>query len=117
MKKMILLVDDMEEVYRKIAPYFSRDSLDYSDNKKEALEKINQGRYKGVITDFELGKNDLQGGLEIIAAAKKKGLPVLSISRGNHKEEVLKAGADIFMFKKDLFVLLKLSKDLNLFQS
>lgn len=96
--KKILFVDDMVEVYTKV-----RDKIivDYSDNEQDAIGKINSNPYDLVISDYHLGENSPQGGLEVIRAAKTKGIEGILISREDHEKEGLDAGADKFMFKKE----------------
>lgn len=92
----ILFVDDMKEVYDVL----NNSEIDYASNKTEAIEKINSGSYDLVISDYNLGNNYPKGGLDIVKAAKLKGIETILISRENHEREALEIGADKFMFKK-----------------
>ena len=96
--KKILFVDDMIEVYYKIKDKLQ---VDYSSNEKDALNKINSNNYDLVVSDYHLGEEAPQGGLNVIKAAKTKGIErIILISRDNHEKEGLEAGANEFIFKK-----------------
>ncbi len=97
-----LIVDDMKEVYDRISNYFEYSK--HARSVEEALKEIASGNYDLVISDYHLGKKSPKGGLEIIRAAKDKGLAVILMSKENHKEEAEELGA-IFMFKKELLGL------------
>ena len=99
-----LIVDDMEEVYNKISGCFKNPT--YARTVEEALEKINSGNYKLVISDCYLSEDSPKGGLEILKAVKDKGLIRILMSTENYRKEAEKLGA-IFMFKKELFKLLE----------
>ncbi|MFA4953110.1 MAG: response regulator [Candidatus Pacearchaeota archaeon] len=94
-----LIVDDMKEVYDKISRNLEGD---YAPTLDEALKRINSGDYERVITDYHLGDESPQGGLEVAKAAKEKGLAVILMSRENHRDEARELGVD-FKFKKELF--------------
>lgn len=95
--KKILFVDDMVEVYNKIK---GKIKVDYSDNKKEAIEKINSNPYNLVVSDYHLGEESPTGGLNVVKAAKIRGIDALLISRYDQKKEALEAGVK-FIFKKE----------------
>jgi len=99
-KQGILFVDDMKEVYDKIKNCLNN-VIDYASTEKEGLRKINEKNYNLVITDYHLGEDSPKGGLNIIKAAKEKGLVSMLISTENHKKEALETGANGFLFKKD----------------
>jgi DNA-binding response OmpR family regulator len=103
MNGQILLVDDRKEVYDKLEGTILKYSVDYVNNKKDALEKIRNGNYRLVVSDYDLGEEDPTGGLEIInEAVKKKTLVTILTSTENHKHEAWDIGA-MFMIKKRLF--------------
>ena len=94
-----LIVDDMPEVYDKVRGHF--DNPGYAQTLNKALEKINSGGYGRVLTDYHLGEEAPQGGLEVIRAARKRGLSVLLMSRENQEEEAEKLGIR-FKFKREI---------------
>lgn len=98
-----LIVDDMEVVYNKISSCFKYPT--YANNVEKGLREIASGNYDLVISDYHLGDEFPKGGLEIIRAAKDKGLIRILMSTENHRKEAKELGA-IFMFKKELFELL-----------
>ena len=98
-----LIVDDMEDVYEKLKGHF-KDSR-YAKTVEEGLRELASGNYDLIISDYHF-ENSLQGGLEIIKAAKNKGLTRILMSKENHRKEAKELGA-IFMFKKELFKLLE----------
>jgi len=99
-----LIVDDMEKVYNKISGYFKNPT--HARTVEKALEEINSGNYKLVISDCYLSKDSPRGGLEIIEATKDKEIISLLMSKENHRKEAEDLGA-MFMFKKELFKLLE----------
>lgn len=98
--KRTLIVDDQKEVYDKISNYFEYST--YAGTVEEGLEKIALDNYDLVISDYHLGEGSPKGGLEIIRAAKEKGLKSILMSTENHEKEAKELGA-IFIFKKELF--------------
>jgi DNA-binding response OmpR family regulator len=96
--KRILFVDDMMEVYDKLK---DKIKVDYADNERDALKKIRSGNYDLVVSDYHLGEEAPQGGLNVIRAAKAKSIECILISRDNHEKEGLEVGADKFIFKKE----------------
>lgn len=103
-KQAILIVDDRFEVYLKLRPILKEryDDIGYASTEKRALEMMENCEYRGVITDYHLGPESPKGGLNIIKAAKAKGLSAILMSTENHRQEALEAGADQFIFKKEL---------------
>ena len=99
-KKGILFVDDMREVYGKVKKYLGY-IMDYASTEEQGLKLIEKNNYGLIITDYDLNDEFHSSGLNIVKAAKEKGLVSLLISRENHREEALEAGANGFMFKKD----------------
>ena len=108
-KQRILFVDDMKEVRDKIAGRWANNlyEIDYASNEKEALEKLKNNNYHSVITDYDLNGDSHKEGLNIIKAAKEKGIEVMLISKENHEQEALEAGAYKFEFKKDFLEFMK----------
>ena len=94
-----LIVDDMREVYDKVRGHFKENG--YAQTLKEALRKVYSGEYDRVLTDYHLGDEAPEGGLEVARAAKEKGLPVILMSRENHEEEAKKLGIE-FKFKREV---------------
>jgi len=106
-RQKILVVDDIPEVYQRIESSLNRVcDLEYAQTLKKGLERIRDNAYSGVITDFDL---DGSNSIELIKASKNRGLPVIVMSKENVRERVIKAGADKFIFKKDLFKKLETS--------
>jgi len=104
MKKKILFIDDMKEVYDKVSSILEkRYDVDYTQNEQEALNMIKTKNYDKIITDYHLGTYSPKGGLNIIRVAKDKGLSAILMSTENHEQEALEAGADKFIFKKELY--------------
>ncbi len=101
-----LIVDDMEVVYKKLKDKFKNPT--YARTVEEGLRELASGNYDLVISDYHLGDEFPQGGLEIIRAAKDKGLKRILMSKENHREEAKGFGA-MFMFKKEIFE----SKNIN----
>ena len=102
MKKRILFVDDMKEVYEILKHDLERKyEVDYAQTEEQALEMIRAKNYDEVLTDYHLGKNSPKGGLEVVKVAKEKGLEVTLMSTQNHRQEALELGAE-FLFKKEV---------------
>ena len=96
----ILIVDDMVEVYNKLKDKI--EDADYSPNVEDALNKIREGEYTQIITDFHLGDESPKGGLKILKVASKKGIECILMSTENHEKEALKFRKTKFIFKKEL---------------
>ena len=101
-----LIVDDTKEVYDRISGHFKNPR--YAGGVEEGLKELASGNYDLIISDYHLGENSPQGGLEIIRAAKNKGLKRILMSKENHRKEAKELGA-IFVFKKEIFE----SKNIN----
>ena len=104
--KRTLIIDDMKEVYDKISGNFKNPR--YAGTVEEGLKELTSGNYDLIVSDYHLGEEAPQGGLEIMSAAKNKGLKRILMSKENHREEAEELGA-IFMFKKEIFE----SKNIN----
>jgi len=104
--KRTLIVDDAKEVYDRISGKFENSR--YAKTVKEGLRELASGDYNLIVSDYHLTEEYPQGGLEIIRAAKKKGLTGILMSKENHRKEAEELGA-IFLFKKELFE----SKNIN----
>ena len=104
--KRTLIVDDAKEIYDRISGKF--ENPQYAGTLEEGLRRVASGNYNLIISDYHLGESFPQGGLEIIRAAKNKGLKRILMSQENHREEAKELGA-IFLFKKELFE----SKNIN----
>ncbi len=100
-KIRLLLADDMDWVY-EVAKLKLNDRciIDYAKTEKHALKKIKENNYDIVLTDYYLGKTSQKGGLNIIQAAKNKGLKTILMSKENHKKEASDLGVE-FVFKKN----------------
>jgi len=96
-----LIVDDMKDVYDEISGYFKNST--YAGSVEEGLKELASGNYDLVISDYHLGENSPRGGLEIIRAAKDKGLIRILMSTENHEKEAKELGA-IFIFKKKMLI-------------
>ncbi len=104
MKKLrILIVDDMREVHEKLKSLEERYNIEYAISEEKALSMIKENDYHGVLTDYHLGNESSKGGLNVIRAAKEKGICSILMSKENRKEEAIEAGARGFVFKKRLF--------------
>ena len=102
MKKKLLFVDDMKRVHERSLPDFNKKyEVDSAFTKQDALNKINQNKYNLIITDYNLEKGG--EGIDIIKSAKGRGFRVVMMSKSNHREEALKAGANGFLFKKNMY--------------
>src|SRR4030042_469403 len=100
----ILFVDDMPICCNIFMKGLSGEYSTYwAKNREEALGQIKKGNYDLVITDYHLGDEAPEGGLDVIAESCRQGLPVISISKENHKSESLDTGAKRFVFKKEFF--------------
>ena len=95
----MLIVDDMKEVYKKLQRKFGES--DYASNVEDALRKIREGEYTRVLTDYHLGENSPEGGLEVLREATRKGIESILMSTEYHEDEASKLGAK-FIFKKKL---------------
>jgi len=104
--KRTLIVDDMEEVYRRISRKFENPT--YAGTVEKGLKEIASGNYDLIISDYHLGDEAPKGGEEIIRAAKAKGLDCILMSRDYHEKEAEELGAR-FIFKKKLLE----SKNIN----
>lgn len=102
--KKTLIVDDKKKVYDRISNYFEYST--YAGTVEEGLEEIASDNYDLVISDYHLGEGSPEGGLEIIRAAKDKGLKSILMSTENHRKEAEDLGIR-FVFKKELFKLLE----------
>lgn len=103
MNGQILFVDDMKEVYDKLEGIILKYRVKYVNNKEDAVKEIKNGEYRVVITDYNLGEDNPQGGIEVIEESVKRGtLLTILTSTENHKHEAWDAGA-MFMIKKSLF--------------
>ncbi|MBU2562359.1 MAG: response regulator [Nanoarchaeota archaeon] len=102
--KRILIVDDMREVYEEIvATSREGDVLDYARNPPEAIRMMDEDRnYNRVVTDYHLGENYPNGGIKVVRAATERGLKCILMSTKNHQKEAIEAGANCFVFKREL---------------
>ncbi len=102
-KQRALFVDDMTRVWDRVRPYLSEIyNVNYVDTREEALEIIKGNGYDLIISDYHLGEKSPTGGLDVVKAAREKGLKAILISTENHKPEALEADAE-FMFKKQFY--------------
>jgi len=100
----ILFVDDMRECYQLFMAGLPKEHYVYwAQSREEAEKQLEDQVYDLVISDYHLTDADPEGGLEVISKASSSGLPVLSISKENHREEALSHGAKKFNFKRDFF--------------
>jgi DNA-binding response OmpR family regulator len=99
----VLIVDDrFEEVYGLEKPMLTKYEVDCSSDRDDAIEKIKNGNYRVVITDYHLGEKSPQGGIDIVReAVNKKTILTILTSIENHKQEAWDNGA-AFMYKKNL---------------
>ena len=101
-KERVLLVDDMQKVYDLFRrKYGERVNFDFVTGVGDAIRKLRENRYDLVLTDYDLGVEGVTG-LDVIKEAKERGMPAVMMSRGNHSDEALRAGADAFIFKRRL---------------
>ena len=107
----VLVVDDMQEVFDKLRGLERISNgnvhLYLFKTREEALSELrgNPEYYGWVISDYHLGYVAPQGGLGVIKGARNinPGIGIVGMSRENHEDEMLDAGADKFMFKKQIF--------------
>lgn len=99
----VLIVDDrFEEVYGPKGDIIKKYEVDCSSDRDDAIKKIRNGSYRVVITDYHLGQNSPQGGIDIVKeAVKKRTILTILTSTEEHKQEAWSNGA-AFMFKKNL---------------
>jgi CheY-like chemotaxis protein len=100
----ILFVDDMSVCCRIFMKGLSGGYSTYwAKNREEALRQVKKENYDLVITDYHLGDEAPKGGLDVIAESCKQKIPVISISKDQHKNEALDSGANKFVFKREFF--------------
>ncbi len=102
----ILLVDDMATMRRIIRTILSQlgfKNVDEAEDGEVALQKLKEGNYDFVITDWNMPN---MTGLELVQAIrsdeKLKGLPVLMVTAEAKKENVIaaiKAGVNNYIVK------------------
>jgi len=102
----ILLVDDMATMRRIIGTILSQlgfKNVDEAEDGEVALQKLKEGNYDFVITDWNMPN---MTGLELVQAIrsdeKLKGLPVLMVTAEAKKENVIaaiKAGVNNYIVK------------------
>ena len=102
----ILLVDDMATMRRIIRTILSQlgfKNVDEAEDGEVALQKLKEGDYDFVITDWNMPN---MTGLELVQAIrsdeKLKGLPVLMVTAEAKKENVIaaiKAGVNNYIVK------------------
>ena len=102
----ILLVDDMATMRRIIKTILSQlgfKNVDEAEDGEVALQKLKEGNYDFVITDWNMPN---MTGLELVQAIrsdeKLKGLPVLMVTAEAKKENVIaaiKAGVNNYIVK------------------
>ena len=95
-----LIVDDMREVYDKLRGTYPESV--YAQNVEDALRIIRAGECDKVLTDYHLGEDSPEGGLDIVREAFRMGIECILMSTENHEEAALKAGATKFVFKGEL---------------
>mgnify|MGYP006425167199 CR=1 FL=1 len=104
-KLRVLLVDDIGKVRSLLRGGLRRDYIVHTaKNERKALELLEKYSYDLVITDEDLGGETHREGEKVIREAKKLNYlrPVLAMSRENCERGMLEAGADCFVFKKEL---------------
>lgn len=105
----ILFVDDMPVCCRIFMKGISGTkfpgeySTYWAKTREEALEQIKKEDYDLVITDYHLGDEAPKGGLDVIMNSYNEKIPVISISKEDHRSESMSSGADRFVFKKEFF--------------
>ena len=98
----VLLVDDMRIVYEAVKSKLGgKYNISYAETEEQALGMIKKNIYDIVAIDYHLGIISPKGGLEIVKAAKNKGLRVILMSKENHKKEASEDNTE-FIFKKEL---------------
>ena len=114
-KKKILYVEDMEKCYENTCQTLKGYDLDWRKNFLEGINAIEEeyvGQYCAAIFDVNLDYNPLKPnnkqtkeGLYLMRKLRKKSnnLLILCVSSENNKENALRNGADIFMFKKEFW--------------
>ena len=104
--KTILILDDMMMCHEKLGLYL-RDKYKILDayDTKTAHELIKQQKPDLIISDVELSENGDREGLSFIEKVSKEfpGTPILCMSMRNYRNASEIAGADKFIFKKELF--------------
>ncbi|MFH1521598.1 MAG: hypothetical protein ABIF18_01435 [archaeon] len=120
MKPKILYVEDERECYKKTLELFGEDfDFDWRRFNGEVLPRIYNKellKYSAGVFDVNLFyephlpyNEQTKDGLILIKLAKQEAeknrikFPILCISERNEEEVALKAGADLFMFKKEFW--------------
>jgi CheY-like chemotaxis protein len=119
--KKILYVEDMKKCYEKTKETVGKEfEIDWRDNCFDAIKSItrNLKEYSAVIVDVNLNYNpnlpsnkQTTDGLELIKIIKKEfkrqeiNIPIICASSNGelYKKLALKAGADIFLWKKEFW--------------
>ena len=104
-KQRILIVEDMQKVRASLGKSMRAYYVVHTaSDKGQALRKLASYSYSLVIIDEDLRGETHREGEDVIKYAKKLNSkrPVLAMSRENCEQGMLEAGADCFVFKKEL---------------
>jgi two-component system chemotaxis response regulator CheY len=120
-KMKILIVDDfstMRRIIKNILKEIGYTNLDEADDGSTALEKLKDGGFDFVVTDWNMPK---MPGIELLKAIRKDGalkkIPVLMVTAEAGQENVVaavKAGVDNYIVKPFTAAALKEKIDLIL---
>jgi CheY-like chemotaxis protein len=120
-KRKILYIEDMEECYKKTSEALGKDfDIDWKKNYFDALKAITENitNYSAVITDINLDydKNkskdeQTREGLNLIGILKREeerqelDIPIICASSNGalYQKSAIEAGADIFLWKRELW--------------
>ena len=103
MVKKVIIADDMREarilLCAMVENYVPDASIDSVDNGKTLVQKVKEGDYDLILTDYHMGQG--MDGIEAIKAIREfnKKAPIYMISGSSKLEEALKAGATGYLEK------------------
>jgi len=114
----ILIVDDfstMRRIVRNILKQLGYENVDEAENGAEAYDKVKEGNYDFVITDWNMPIMDGLGFLKKVRGDDKvKSLPVLMVTAEAEKENVvaaIQAGVNNYIVKPFTAAVLKEKMD------
>jgi len=110
MNKRILYIEDMRNCYDSTKDTFDGVRICWIKKITPKFDRIigHLKKYDSILVDVNLNesKPDTKEGLEIIKKLKKfsEYIPIVCVSSWDYREESKQAGADLFMFKLQLWV-------------
>jgi DNA-binding response OmpR family regulator len=110
--KKILYVEDMKECFERTRNSLGRGySVDWRETLEEGAKALCENEYSAVLIDINLyydpskpSEEQTKEGLKLVELAREiSDTPIICISARNNREESLRSGADLFMFKKEFW--------------